>query len=197
MSWPDGERFLRPLQSFVLSLLLSLVSTLNLSSGWRRTVSSKFSDTQVSSISTEELVLLCHARCVLSRLRCNGHSLLLSSYQFRIGRIKNPSCSACGHPFKDTSHLILHCPVADSLRRSLLGNSLSLYDLWSWSMGISRFWGSMVFRHAPIPGKRSGNNNSKIEIAVVNRITSHSATCYHKIQLLTIYKHGIPLHIKI
>ena len=28
MRWPDGERFLRPLQSFAVSLLLSLVSTL-------------------------------------------------------------------------------------------------------------------------------------------------------------------------
>ena len=28
MSWPDGERYLRPLQFFVFSLLLSLVSTL-------------------------------------------------------------------------------------------------------------------------------------------------------------------------
>ena len=28
-----------------------------------------------------------HARCVLSRLRCNGHSLLLGSYLSRIGRI--------------------------------------------------------------------------------------------------------------
>ena len=45
-------------------------------SDWRRTVSSKFFDTQVPSISTEELVLPRHARCVLSRLRCNGHSLL-------------------------------------------------------------------------------------------------------------------------
>ena len=45
-------------------------------SDWRRTVSSKFFDTQVPSISTEELVLPRHACCVLSRLRCNGHSLL-------------------------------------------------------------------------------------------------------------------------
>ena len=37
------------------------------------------------------------ARCVLLRLRCNRHSLLLSSYLSRIGRIKNSSCSACGH----------------------------------------------------------------------------------------------------
>ena len=49
-------------------------------SDWGRTVSSKYFDTQVSSISTEELVLPRHARCVLSRVRCNGHSLLLGSY---------------------------------------------------------------------------------------------------------------------
>ena len=77
-------------------------------SDWRRTVSLKFFDTKVPSISTEELVLPRHARCVLSRLRCNKHSLLLSSYLSRIGRIENPCCSACGHSSQDTSHLILH-----------------------------------------------------------------------------------------
>ena len=93
-------------------------------SDWRRTVSSKFFDTQVPSISTGKLVLSRHARCVLSRLRCNGYSLLLGSYLSRIGRIKNPSCSACGHSSQDTSDLILHCPATDSLRRSLFGDSL-------------------------------------------------------------------------
>ena len=38
---------------------------------WRRSVSSKFLDTHVSSISTEESVLPRHASCILSRLRCN------------------------------------------------------------------------------------------------------------------------------
>ena len=74
-SWPDGERYLRPLQSPVVSLLLSLVSTRVFFSVWRRTVSSKFLDTQAPLISTEELVLPRHARCVFSRLRCNGHRL--------------------------------------------------------------------------------------------------------------------------
>ena len=83
-------------------------------SDWRRTVSSKFFDTQAPSISTEELVLPCHACCVYSHLCCNGHSLLLSSHLFRIGRIENPSYSACGHSSQDTSHLILHCPTTDS-----------------------------------------------------------------------------------
>ena len=91
---------------------------------WRHTVSSEFFDTHVLSISTEEFVLLCHARCVLSRLRCKGHSLLLSSYQFKSGRIANFSCSACGNSSQDTSHLILHCSATDSLHCSLLG------DLW-------------------------------------------------------------------
>ena len=110
-------------------------------SNWRRTVSSKFFDTQVPSISTEELVLPRHARCVLSRLRCNGLILLLGSYLSRIGRIENSSCSACEHSSQDISHLILHCPATDSLRRSLFGDSLSLYDLWSRPWGVARLLG--------------------------------------------------------
>ena len=90
----------------------------SLFSNWRGAVSSKFFDTQVPSVSTEELVLPRYARCVLSRLRCNGHSLLLGSYLTRIGRIENPSCSACGH----SSHsalssygLLCHSVFVDSL----------------------------------------------------------------------------------
>ena len=123
-SWPDGERYLRPLQSLVVSLLPRIHS--RLFSDWRRTVSSKFFDTQVPSISTEELVLPRQSRCVLSRLHGNGHSLLLGSYLSRIGRIKNPSCSACEHSPQDTSHLVLHCTATDSLRRLLFGDSVSL-----------------------------------------------------------------------
>ena len=103
----------------VISIVLSLASTL-LFSRTGGVLSSKFFDTQVPSISTEELVLPCHARCVISCLRCNKPSLLLSSYLSRIGKIESSSCSASGHLSQDTSHLILHCPVTDSLRRSLL-----------------------------------------------------------------------------
>ena len=131
-------------------------------SDWRRTVSSKYFDTQVPSISTEELVLPRHARCALSRLRCNEHILLLGSYLSRIDRIESPSCSACEHSSQDTSHLILHCPATDSLRHSLFGDSLSLYDLCSRPWGVAGFWGSMIFRHAPIPRKGSGNQQQRM-----------------------------------
>ena len=125
---------------------------------WRRTVSSKFFDTQVPSISTEELVLPRHARCVLSRLRCNGHSLLLVYFLFRIGRIENPSFSACGHSSQDISHLVLHCPATDSLRRSLFGDSVSLRPLVQtlWSCPIS---GASAMPPSLGRGRVTNNNN--------------------------------------
>ena len=125
-------------------------------SDWRRTVSSKYFDTQVPSTSTEELVLPCHARCVLSRLRCNGHSLLLGSYLSRIGRIENSSCSACGHSSQDISHLILHCPATNSLRRSLFGDSLSLDDLWSRPWGVDQLLGLHGLPPCPHPSEGVG-----------------------------------------
>ena len=125
-------------------------------SDWRRTVSSKFFDTQVPSIATEELVLPRHARCVLSRLRCNGHSLLLGSNLSRIGRIENPSCSACGHSSQDSSHLILHCPATDSLA------TLCLFMTSGPDPGeLLGFWGSMVFRHDLMPWNGSGKQQQQ------------------------------------
>ena len=139
----------------ILSPLISRIHS-RLISDWRRTVSSKFFDTQVSSISTEELVLPRHARYVLSLLRCNGLSHLLGSYLSRIGRIENPFCSACGHPSQDTFHLILHCPATDSLRRSLFGDSLSLYDLWPRPWGVFRLLGLHGLSPCPHPSKGVG-----------------------------------------
>ena len=107
-------------------------------------------------------MLLCHACCVLFRLRCKEHNLMLSSYQLITGKIENPYCSACKHSSQDTSHLILHCPAKDSLHRSLFG--VSLRPLVQAFGELPGFWGSMNFRHAPIPRKGSSNNNSKIEI---------------------------------
>ena len=139
--------------SAILCSLFCLTSCIHSSlfSDWRRIVSSKFFDTQAPSISTEELVLPRHARCFLSRLRCNGHNLLLGSYLSRIGRIENPSSSACGHSSQDASNLILHCPATDSLRHSLFDNSLSLFDFWSRFWGVARLLGLHGLLPCPHP----------------------------------------------
>ena len=80
----------------------------SLFSDWRHTVSSKFFDKQVPSISTKELEFSRRARCVLSRLCCNEDSLLLGSGLSRIGRIENPSYSACRHSSQDISFCTVH-----------------------------------------------------------------------------------------
>ena len=159
MSWPDVERYSYLLQSLVFSLLFCLVSTLFFSLT-EVVLSHQNSLTHIFPRFPLRNCAPSSARCVHSRLRCTGHSLLLSSYFSRIGRIENFFCSARGHPSQYTSHLILHCPATDSFRSSLFGESPSLYDLWSRPGELPGFWGSMVFRHAPNPWKGSGNNNN-------------------------------------
>ena len=116
-----------------------------------------------------------HVCCVLSRLRCNGHSLLLGSYLFRIDRIENPSCSACGHSSQES--LISFYTV--QLRTLCVAHSLATLCFFMTSGPdageLSGFWGSMVFRHAPISGKGSGNNN--------NNYYNRSAKFFHDDQL--------------
>ena len=100
-----------------------------------------------TSISLAEIVFsllyyqACHTCSVLSCLCCHTHSLLLSSYLPRIGKIGKPSCSACKHMSQDTSHLNLHCAATYSLYCSLFGNYLSLYNFWSRPQQIARLLG--------------------------------------------------------
>ena len=96
---------------------------------WRRHVSHSYMNHQVPEVSLEELLLCRPTRCELSRLRCHGHSLLLSSYLHRISRKENFACSACGHPLQDLNHLLLDCPASEPLRKSIFGSSLSILDL--------------------------------------------------------------------
>ena len=137
--------------------LFFLISRIHSShfSDWRHTVLSKFFDTQVPSISTEELVLPRHARCVLSHLCCNGHTLLLNSYLSRISRIDSTRPRTSLHSF---------CTVQQ--RTLCAAHSLATLCLCTTSgpgPGESPgFWGSMVYRHVPIPRKGSGNQQQQL-----------------------------------
>ena len=73
------------------------------------------------------LLLSRSIRSELSRLRCHGHSLLLSSYLHKISRKETSDCSACGHPLQDLNHLLLDCRASEPLRKIYLW-LLSLYS---------------------------------------------------------------------
>jgi len=91
-------------------------------------------------------------RCVLSLLRCHGHSLL-SSYLCRIKRKENSSCSACGHPLQDLTHLFLDRPASKPLRRATFGTTSFIFDLWSRPWGVARLLGSRGVPPRPHPSK--------------------------------------------
>ena len=138
-----------------LSFLTSRIHS-RLISDWRRTVSSKFFDTQVPSISTEELVLPRHARCVLSRLRATDTAFFWVLISRGLAELRILLAAPVDtHP---RTSLISFCTV--QLRTLCAAHSLATLRLFTTSGPdpgeLPGFWGSMVFRHVPIPQKGSG-----------------------------------------
>jgi len=74
----------------------------------------------------------------------------LSSYLRRIKRKENSSCSACGYPLQDLTHLLLNCPASEPLMRAIFGTTSSIVDLWSRPLGMARLLVSVELPHAPI-----------------------------------------------
>ena len=123
---------------------------------WRRHISHSHLNFQVPEVSSEELLLSRPIRCELSRLRCHGHSLLLSSYLHRISRKENSACSACGHPLQDLNHFLLDCPASEPLRKSIFGFCLFILDLWSRPWGVARLLGRRGVPLHPHPSEGVG-----------------------------------------
>jgi len=111
------------------------------------------------TMTSEELALPRLIRCKLPRLRCHGHSLLLSSYLCRIKRTENSSCSACGHSLQPadtlcTSYLTVpHPSLSGAPSSAPLPFLTSGADLGAWP----NCWVSVEFFHVPIPRKGSGS----------------------------------------
>ena len=118
---------------------------------------------QVPEVSSEELILSRPIRCELSRLRCHGHSLLLSSYLLIFTR-------------SDGRRILLVVPM-DTLYRTLIISSstvlpmnpivnpslapISLFLIYGPDLGVwPDCWVSAEFLRAPIPRKGSGSTTT-------------------------------------
>jgi len=55
---------------------------------------------------------------------------LTDSYLCRIKRKESSSCSVCGHPLQDLTHLLLDCPASEALRHAIFGTT-NIFDLCS------------------------------------------------------------------
>ena len=125
---------------------------LSLHTSWRHSIQSGLFQYQILPMSPEELTLPCSACCALSHLCCNGHSTLLGTYLHRVGQTETPLCSNCGSESQDLFHLVLECPVLDSMCLAIFGHSLSILDLWCLVFGgeLLNYLDSMELICAPI-----------------------------------------------
>ena len=148
LSGYNGERCSCLCNHLYPSLFSPLVTTLFFS---RTGVSFKFFNTRVSSISAKKLVLPRHPHCVLSRLRCNGHSLLLKLLSLYNKKDQKSFMQRQRSSFP--GHLLSH-NLLSSCR--LFGDPLSLYSLWSRSWGVARLLGLRGL--PPYPHHSRGGN---------------------------------------
>ena len=128
----------------------------SLYTSWRMSVRSSLIPSQIPKVASEELSLPRAARCQLSRLRCNGHSLLLTSYLHRIGRSTSSYCPLCGSGNHDLSHVFSSCPSLSSTREAIFGPSVSIFDLWVRPWGVARLLGLRGVPPRPYPPDGAG-----------------------------------------
>ena len=158
-----GVLLVHPPQFLAVSLLLSFVSTLVIF-----LVLEAYGLIEVSSthrlprFPPRNLCLPRHARCVLSRLRCNERSLLLSSYLSRDWQNRESFLQRLTNT-RPRTLLISFCTVQlRTLRRSLFGDSLFLYDLWSRPWGVARLLGLHGLPPCPLSLGRGRVNTNRI-----------------------------------
>ena len=166
MNWPDGEHYLLSLQSIVVSLLLSLIST---------------------HIFSRTGGVLSHRSCLTHKIPrfsprnlCSPAMLAVSSFVYAatdtafcevlisLGLADTRILPAAPVDTRPRTPLISFCTV--QLRTLCAAHSLATLCLCTTSgpdLGeLPGFWCSMVFRYAPIPRKRSGKQQQHLEFYV-------------------------------
>ena len=172
MTWPtslpDGERYLRPPQSLVVSLLFPLVFTLVLS--WTGGVLSQQNSLthrfpRFPSRNLCPLVMLVVSSLVFAATDTAFFWVLI--FLELAKSIILPTAPVDTRP---STSLISFCTV--QLRTLCAAQSLATVCLFTTSGPdpgeFPGFWGSMVFRHAPIPWKRSGKQQQQLVANLVN-----------------------------
>ena len=151
-SCPDWERYLRPLQSLVVSLLLSIVSTLVFSrnGGVLSHLNSlthrlpRFSPRNLCSLVTHAVLSLVYA--ATDTAFCQA---LIS-----LGLTESRILSAAPADTRPRTPLISFCTV--QLRTLCAAHSLLFYDLWSRPWGVAQLLGLYNFPPCPYPSKEVG-----------------------------------------
>ena len=157
MSWPDGERYLRPLQSLVVSLLSSFVSTLfRLEAYCLIEILGHIGSLDFHQGACAPSSCLCSLSSSLQQTQPSVKFLSLYDWQNRESFLQRLQTLVPGHLSSHSALSSYGLYVAHSLA------TLCLCTTSGPGRGeLPGFWGSMVFRHAPIPRKGSGKHQQQ------------------------------------
>ena len=155
MSWPDGERYLCPPKLLVVCLLLSLVFTLVFSRtggvlSHRSILTHRFPQFPPRNLCS--LVMLAVFSLAYAATDTSFCYALIS-----LGLAESRILPAAPADTSPRALLISFCTVQlRTLRRSLFGDSLSLYDLWSRPWRVARLLGLHGLPPCPHPSEGVG-----------------------------------------
>ena len=160
MSWTDGERYLRPPQPLAVSLVSSLVSTLLFSQiggvlFYLNSLTHRFP--RFPQRNLRSLVTLAVSSLVYAATDTTFFQVI------SLGLAESRFLPAAPVDTRPRTSLISFCTV--QLRTLCAAHSLAILCL-SKASGpdpgeLPGFWGSMVFRHAPIPRKGLGKQQQQ------------------------------------
>ena len=179
MSLPDGERYLRPLQSHVVSLLLSLVSTLIFSRtggvlSLQSILTHRFPQFPLRNLCS--LVMLAVSSLVFAAMDTAFFQVPISP-----GLVESRILLAAPVDTRPRTSLISFCTV--QLRTLCAAHSLATLCLFMTSGpdpgDLPGFWGSMVFRHAPIPRKGSGKQQQQQQQQIEKKERASLSFIFH------------------
>ena len=157
MSWPNGERYLVPMQSLVVSLLLSLVSTLLISRTGGVLSHGSILTHRFPRFPPRNLCFL--VMLAVSSLVYAARDTVFFSVLISLELAESRILPAAPVDTSPRTSLISFCTV--QLQTLCAAHSLATLCLSTTSGPdpgeLPGFWGSMVFRNAPIPRKGSGN----------------------------------------
>ena len=162
MSWPDEERYLRPLQSLVVYLLFISVSTLVFSQTGGVLSHRSSSTRRFPRFSPRNLCSL--VTLAVFSLVFDATEIAYCWALIPLGLAESRILPAAPVDTRPRTLLISFCTV--QLRTLCAAHSLATLCL-STTSGPGRgelpgFWGSMVFCHAPIHRKGSCNKNTRM-----------------------------------
>jgi len=143
---------------------------------WRRNLSHNSISCQIPSVSSEELAL-----SVSSAVNCPDFAATVTAFSYlcRIKRKEISSCSACGHPLQDLTHLLLDCLASEPFRRAIFNTTSSVLISVPDLGGVPRLLGLRGIFPRPHPSEGVGSTTTTLCLCICYYLKRNKIQIYY------------------